>query len=213
VPGGHAVSPRSDDRDDRDYWVDRLEGLRQSFDHGFAAATRPEPTAGEAVLEIRIAAARYLLRLAEVGGVFVDRKIVRMPSRAPEFLGIAGLRGAMTPVYDLGLLLGQAPSPPSRWFVMGAERLVGFAFDGLEGHHRVSRAELISAERRGSPQSAAGKAASSASSTSSASSSLEGRTAGDAARIGDRWLPIVNLGVLSERIRKSARPLMYEKER
>lgn len=187
-------------------WFRRLTELRQSFDRGFAAAVRPDPAAGEAVLEIRIAGEHYLLRLAEVGGVFVDRKIVHMPSRSPEFLGLAGIRGMMTPVYDLALLLGHPASEPSRWFVIAAERQVGFAFDGLEAHFRIAHADVISPERPAAPGGAAG-----ASSTPAAR--LGGIRAEDAARIGERWIPIVNLGVLSQRIRTSNRPLTQGKER
>jgi len=44
--------------------------------------------------------------MAEVSGLFADKKVTRLPSPVSELSGIAGLRGAVLPVYDLAMLLG-----------------------------------------------------------------------------------------------------------
>src|SRR4029079_4392633 len=82
-------------------------GLRAEFDRGFALA----PSAGgadglEGHLAIRVGGDSCAPRLADLLGVYVDRKIVPLPSSVPTLLGIASFRGVLIPVHDLRLLLG-----------------------------------------------------------------------------------------------------------
>ena len=56
----------------------------------------------------------------------------------PELLGLAGSRGALVPVYDLGALLGYPRDGSRRWLVTTAGAVVvGLAFDRFEAHVRV----------------------------------------------------------------------------
>jgi chemotaxis signal transduction protein len=54
----------------------------------------------------------------------------------PELTGIASLRGAMLPVYDLGLILSLGASA-GRWIVLDAARTVGLSFGDFRGHVRI----------------------------------------------------------------------------
>jgi purine-binding chemotaxis protein CheW len=122
----------------------RVAQLRTAFDRSFA-----EPVAGvgprmEHLLTIRVGGRPYAIRLSEVAGVFTGWSVVPVPGPRPELLGVAGHRGDLVPVYDLGALLGSAePSEP-----VGARRPgcvvlatgsapVAFAFDRTDGHVRI----------------------------------------------------------------------------
>ena len=86
--------------------ADRVTELRDAFDRSFAQAPSTEAAAVENLLAIRVGAHPYALRMAEVSGLFADKKVTRLPSPVPEFSGIAGFRGVVLPVYDLAMLLG-----------------------------------------------------------------------------------------------------------
>jgi len=108
--------------------------LRREFDGGFA---RPFATAGSdgvELLAIRVAGHGYAIRLAEIAGLFADRTVTPVPGPLPELRGLANLRGALVPVYDLGLLLGHPAGDAPRWLALATARRVALAFDGLDGH-------------------------------------------------------------------------------
>jgi purine-binding chemotaxis protein CheW len=67
-----------------------------------------------------------------------------VPSPRPELLGVAGIRGAIVPIYSLAQLLGRADDGAPRWVVLaaaGAER-VGLAAEAFERHLVVPAADL-----------------------------------------------------------------------
>ncbi|HET6146218.1 MAG TPA: chemotaxis protein CheW [Polyangia bacterium] len=113
--------------------------MRAEFDRGFAL---PPPVAGdthEEFLAIRVAGDPCALRLADLLGVYVDRKVVPLPSSVPTLLGIASFRGALVPVHDLRLLLGYPARADARWLVrVRAAAPIGLAFDALEGQFRAT---------------------------------------------------------------------------
>lgn len=125
--------------------LNRAAELRRTFDRTFAEPLVEAREEMEALLAVRVATVGYALRLAELAGIFVGRLIVPVPSAVPALLGLAGIRGAVTPVYCLHLLLGH-PQPPEspRWIVLAREELVGFAFDQLDGHRSVLPSEVTS---------------------------------------------------------------------
>jgi chemotaxis signal transduction protein len=121
---------------------DTAHALRVAFDAGFA---QPEPAPAGAradYLTIRAGGQLRALALAEVGGLFVDRRITAVPTSVTGLLGLVGLRGVMVPVYDLRVLLGANPVDEPRWLVTAAAANVAFAFDGFDGHLRLDAAEL-----------------------------------------------------------------------
>jgi len=126
--------------------ADRAQQLRRAFDRSFAAPAHFDATPKEDLLAIRSGSQVLALRLAEIGGLFADKKITRIPGRVATLLGIAGFRGAILPVYDLGMLLGQAKGKASRWLVIAASAPIAFAFEGFDGHLRISKDAIFPQE-------------------------------------------------------------------
>jgi purine-binding chemotaxis protein CheW len=117
--------------------------LREAFDRSFAQAPSTEATPVEHLLAIRIGADPYALRMSEVAGLFADKKVTPLPSAVSELLGIAGFRGAVRPVYDLGMLLGCQRTGAPRWLVVTAVTSVALAFDGFDGYVRVPSGAIV----------------------------------------------------------------------
>jgi purine-binding chemotaxis protein CheW len=114
-------------------------GLRHAFDAAFAS---PPPVAAEDVIDmllVRIAGDPYALRSRELSGLVAGRKVTPVSARRPEFLGLAGIRGAVVPVYSLVVLLGYgAPPASSRWLgLAGGKEAVGLAIQEFDGFVRV----------------------------------------------------------------------------
>jgi chemotaxis signal transduction protein len=124
----------------------RAAELRRDFDRSFAVAPMSADAARQDLLAVCLATRRFALRLSDIAGLFVDKKVVSVPGSGPTLLGIAGFRGALAPVYDLQKILGlaaiQAPGARARWLVIAAEAPVAFAFEAFEGQLRVSPAAI-----------------------------------------------------------------------
>jgi purine-binding chemotaxis protein CheW len=121
----------------------RAEELRQAFDRSFAAAPTVRAGTVEGLLTIRVGTNGYAVRLTDVSGLYADKKISPLPSPVPELRGIAGLRGTLLPVYDLGMLLGLPRAAAARWLLVTAVTPVGLAFDGFEGYASVAPEALL----------------------------------------------------------------------
>jgi chemotaxis signal transduction protein len=83
-----------------------------------------------------------------MSGLATDKKIVPLPSRRPELIGVVGIRGSLLPVYSLAALLGYRTHPvSSRWLALsrGGEP-VGFAFEEFEGFVGVLKKDVHAAE-------------------------------------------------------------------
>jgi chemotaxis signal transduction protein len=123
------------------------DAMRSEFDRAFATATAATDTQTHDFLAVRAGGDPYALRLADVAALHRDRKIVRLPNRSVELLGIAGFRGVMAPVYDLGALLGYPASTPT-WLVITRGRSpVGLAFEEFEAHVRVTEDGMSSVDK------------------------------------------------------------------
>src|SRR5512141_2494005 len=106
------------------------EALRAEFDAAFgrSAATAPDTVA---LLAIRIGVAPFAVRVLEAGGLVQVSAVVPVPSRRPEVLGVAGLRGDLLPVYGLARMVLGMPDDAPRWLILaGTAERVGFAFSG-----------------------------------------------------------------------------------
>ena len=123
--------------------LDRLAELRQAFDRSFAAASTYQVTALQDLLDIRLGATPYALRLDEISGLLGHMKITPVPTRVAELLGIAGFRGSLLPVYDLRALVGHRANTQPRWVAIAAGNSLGLAFDRFEGHMRVGEDALV----------------------------------------------------------------------
>lgn len=129
----------------------RIEELRREFDQAFALPPAELAARPVNILAIRLAGNPYGLRLAELSGLQLRRKIVPLPGRGGEFLGIAGVRGKAVPVYGLARLLGLTEdTEQDRWLaIRGVEEPVAVAFAEFTAHHTVDPSELRPAEGAG----------------------------------------------------------------
>jgi chemotaxis signal transduction protein len=127
--------------------------LARAFDAGFAEAPASDSRNFEDVLAIRLGGDPYALRLGQVAGLYARRTIVPLPSALPELLGLASVRAAVVPVYDISALLGRLRQSEPRWIVVAAQAPIGLAFDELEGFRRLE-AETIVAEAASTPGTA-----------------------------------------------------------
>ncbi|MCI4566631.1 chemotaxis protein CheW [Lysobacter sp. CFH 32150] len=119
--------------------------LRREFDLSFAAAWRTEAEAPQNLLAVRVGGDPYAIRVDEVGGLFVDRRVVPVPTSIFEFLGLAGFRGQVAPVYDLAALLGYPRQAAPRWLVLVRfSHPVALAFDVFDAHLAVTPERVVS---------------------------------------------------------------------
>ncbi len=127
----------------------RVVELREEFDRSFAspfAETREEV---DHVLAIRLRGDPYGLRVREIDGVERSGAIVPLPSESPGLLGIAGYRGAILPVYDLGVLLGyEGGREAPRWLVLCGKRdPLALGVEELDGYVSVPISSLHAPDR------------------------------------------------------------------
>ena len=118
----------------------RLALLKQRFDSAFSAP--PPPLAAEAVeslLALAVGAERHFLRLRDIEGLYLERTLTSVPSRAPHMLGVTDFRGELVAVFDLAALLTGARCTRPRYLVRSSQRPVAFAFEHFQGHVRVGR--------------------------------------------------------------------------
>lgn len=109
--------------------------LRQAFDHSFAETPQSTGAPTEAFLAIGSGSDLYALRLTEISGLHVDKKIVPLPSESTDLLGLTSFRGALVPVYDLRELLGYSSASTPRWMVLLASKApVAVAFEQFDGY-------------------------------------------------------------------------------
>jgi purine-binding chemotaxis protein CheW len=128
---------------------DRIADLRRAFDHTFASPRGQARDEVEQLLAIRVAGHPCALKVREIAGLATGRRIVSLPSQLPELLGIAGIRGALVPVYGLSALLGyDQGTAQHRWLVQcGTEEPIALAFEEFEGHLRAPRSDVYVANR------------------------------------------------------------------
>lgn len=117
----------------------RAAELRSAFDRSFALPPSESSVAMEDVLSIRVAGAAYAIRLREIAGIVARRKLTPVPAAASHLLGVAGIRGAILPVFDLASVLGHGPTLDSpRWTVLcGLDEPLGLGFSEFEGYLRT----------------------------------------------------------------------------
>jgi len=116
-----------------------LADLRREFDAAFA---RPPAQKPQDLIELAFIAAngqRYAIRISELAGLEVNRKIVPVPAEVRGLLGLSAVEGQLVPVFELAALLGGGSRGATpRWIALHrGKELVGLAFDEFEGTRRV----------------------------------------------------------------------------
>jgi purine-binding chemotaxis protein CheW len=123
--------------------------LGREFDHSFAAALPPPAPPHLDFLCIRIGGEPSAVALGDIASLHADLRIIALPSRAPELLGVASVRAAIVPIYDLGAAVGAQAAAAPRWTVLLNGRAAGFAFEAYDGHTRVTAAAIADAPAPG----------------------------------------------------------------
>ncbi len=173
------------------HWARRADELRRAFDQAFAVPPPLDRPAEHDLLGIHLATHPYALRLSEVAGLVADKAVTPVPSDHPALLGIAGFRGAILPVYGLPALLGHPAGAACRWLAIAAAAPLAFAFEGFDGHLRITREDLL-------PQDGA----------ASGRPSIR-----ESARVRGVIRPIIHLPSLLDAIRQQAQTAAATKER
>ena len=132
--------------------VGRAAELRRQFDRAFAEARPPEPPPSEDFLAVRLAGEAYALRLGEIAGLVAGLTISPVPGLGAPLLGLAGIRGTVTPVYDLAAMLGHPPTQRPRWLAVAADARTSFAFGELEGCRRVPASGVVPHQDHAGPR-------------------------------------------------------------
>ncbi len=122
----------------------RVLELRAAFDRTFALPPAAATQAVEDFLAVKVAGDACALRVSELAHLCAQRKIVPIPGRRPDLLGLAGIRGRTVPVYSLARIMGySAANEAPRWLVTcGTGSEVAFAFDEFERHVRIPSASI-----------------------------------------------------------------------
>jgi chemotaxis signal transduction protein len=123
---------------DRSRLATRAAALRAGFDLSFAEPAQRGMTPILDLLAIRVGDDVFAIRLSEIAGLYVGKKMTRVPGGDPALTGIAGFRGTIYPVYGLATLLGRPAEVSPRWLVITASAPIALAFDWFERHLRVA---------------------------------------------------------------------------
>jgi chemotaxis signal transduction protein len=118
--------------------------LRRAFDLAFAEPHHTGSEQLEDLLSIRVGGDPYAIRLMDLAAIVSRRPIVPLPAAASALLGLAGIHGAVVPVFDLAALLEHAPSAEApRWMALvGKEEPIALAFADLEAYLRLPRSAI-----------------------------------------------------------------------
>ncbi|MBI2518517.1 MAG: chemotaxis protein CheW [Opitutae bacterium] len=103
----------------------RVHDLRAEFDATFVRPIPPSPPAASALLLLCAGGERIAVKRDETTGLVRADNVVPTPSRSPGFVGLAGIRGELYPVWSLAGLLGREPCPvegDTGWLVLAAAR-------------------------------------------------------------------------------------------
>jgi chemotaxis signal transduction protein len=134
---------------EREFPGTAAEELRRRFDAAFGERPADGHEEVVALLALRVGGEPVAMRVLETSGLVPARRVVPVPSRRTELLGISGLRGAVVPVYGLARLLGRGEEVEPRWIVLvaaGGEERVGLAVAAFERHLVVPARDLRPAE-------------------------------------------------------------------
>lgn len=132
---------------------ERLADMQRSFDQSFARALVGEAESLERMIMIRLAGEPFLIRADQITGLVKAKRIVPLPSRIPELLGLAGIRGTLLPVFDLTAFFEpRARGSTPAWLALAGRDLpIALAFDEFEGQVELARASLY-ADESGMPR-------------------------------------------------------------
>jgi len=115
-----------------------LDELRRAFDGSFTAAPALAQRPEIPLLTLRAGTESIAVRALETAGLLHLPRVMALPSRRLEVLGVTGWRGAVLPVYALSRLMGLPDGAEApRWMLLCGEERIALAFTVFEAHVRV----------------------------------------------------------------------------
>lgn len=129
--------------------ADRVEEIRRSFDASFARPLEQVEGSFEDLIAIRVANDQFALRLSELAGIHAWSRITALPGSQPALLGLSGIRGRVTAIYELARVLGyEREEAAPRWIALcRADAPIGIAIGEIDGYIRLGRSELRAIRR------------------------------------------------------------------
>ena len=97
--------------------AEHRERLARAFDAGFALPVTTRHRELSDFLVVRLATHWYAVRVDELSGVQAKKLVQPLPDAPPQCVGLAGVRGRVAAIYDLGSLLGSPGAEASSWFL------------------------------------------------------------------------------------------------
>ncbi|HEY4057179.1 MAG TPA: chemotaxis protein CheW, partial [Kofleriaceae bacterium] len=95
--------------------------LRAVFDRAFREPHPPEARDKYSLILIGVAGARYAIPVDKITTIQVDARIGPMPAKERGMCGLATVRNAIVPVFDLGVALGHRnDAQAGRWIVIAS---------------------------------------------------------------------------------------------
>jgi len=130
--------------------LEQCERLARAFDREFALPFASEHRELRDLIVTRLGTHWYALPVDELAGVHQKTTIRFLPDAPPQCRGLAGLRGRIAAVYDLGAVLG-SPSPEiSSWIVQTkADPDVALLVPRADRYLRVPRDNIAKGEPDG----------------------------------------------------------------
>jgi chemotaxis signal transduction protein len=123
----------------------KFEDLKRAFDLTFQQPLVERGQELVHLLIVRVATARFALKVADLAGLARAQTIVPIPGADSGLLGIAGLKGRMVAVYSLATMIGsqELSIEQNRWMVLcRCEKDIALAFTAVTGTMMVPRVEL-----------------------------------------------------------------------
>ena len=123
--------------------------LSRVFDQSFVRAPVPTDTGYERFLLIRAGEEPFAVRTLDIAELVAGKRVIRVPSRMPETLGILAVRGTLVPVFELARLLGRSGSGRRQpWaMVINREAPIALAFEKFEGQVEVPQPAVYDDDR------------------------------------------------------------------
>lgn len=121
--------------------------LRRLFDQSFAVPWTDRDAHTDDMVLIAAGGHPYAIRIGEISGMVAGVSPAWLPTSVPGLLGLATVRAAVVPIYDLRAVLGlPAPAMPLPWIMLVGDGRLGLATERYEGHRRVPRQALVQVE-------------------------------------------------------------------
>lgn len=137
--------------------MSRAQELQRAFDAAFALPVQAEAPLLERFLSVSIGSETLALELsgnsARISTLVANRPLVSLASEGSGFLGLAGIRGEIVPVFNLAWFAGSSRRGTGHWLaVLRLPAPAAVAFDGMNGLLELPAADIVTSPATGARQ-------------------------------------------------------------